>query len=636
MKTSFKFKDDNLEYVIKVYKRNYLWWLLLLLLPLILLIRFEKTIYVKTVDSNTNKVFPSADVKLDYVKSYLYSNSAFFLNDTVSIIKKSNSSGIAEFKGIKTSIYSYIFNHFTEINIQGNGACWQTDTVNKQLHYTHSGDTVLLKFKSKLVQHPIEFQVIDTEDNQPLPESNVTIFSEINGYQYIDSGKTNTNGSVYFKNIPECGKINLVKATLDGYVSDSIVNKSDSKLLSKAKDRIIKLKPIKGTYSFFIIDCRTKQGIPNAKVKVDVENGLKKTTKLKYTNVNGVGKGFDSDWEKAKIHLSASAPYYKNGELVGWHLIRDFIDIRKFQNEKRTICLEPNPNAVVFKNIDSLSGLPLAGVKNIIKIKNNTGESTEEVFSASDGNFPVNISIGDIFSISSFFDPDYSANSHTILNKNAIDFIKNTNNNDRVIPLKPKMVKLLFNTTEKDENGNLLPNVDVVITVDNVKYNPTNSGSGSFETEVPITGKISIVASKAKYTTNSNKIQDEKVSEIILEPQEKRNIPLIAEEDPCNVEDNSDGKCCGERDHNFSLGNQKKVIVVFYHNGIGDEFWIYSGKGRDPNKLLYHSGEYLNLRCSKKDTQFIDFSMFGDNEITVTVNVKDTGSSYRIKVSCPK
>jgi len=519
-----RFKSDQLDYTIKLRRIN--WWWLLLLLPLLLLIQCEKTIYVKTIDAQSKQPSGNIEVNFNYESTFLYDNNRFFPKDWVQLKQSSSSEGVATFSNLRYSVYSYLFRHFTSVRTFAVSSCYASDTLTPFFHQLGNKDTITLFLEPAMIT--MDFMVIDKEDNLPLPDANVNIISELNGKQYTESATSGPDGRVIFNKIPKCGKVRLVRGEEEGYLPDSMEDKSVSELLKGAIDqsRVLKLTPKKGQFSFFVVDCKTKKPIANASVTIEIDYNGRKTSKTKKTNVDGKGKGFADDYLKAKIRLGAKAPYYKPGELPGVHSIEEFIDSTKYPEEKRTFCLVPEENCIDFKNIDEKTGNSLGGVKNIVTIRNGGNTRTDTVISIKDGSFPVcSIVVGDVISIISQYPPDYEDNTTKIKDADGTSLLKSPIA-DRTIPLKPREVELTFRTIDARDNS-LVDNAELKVIANGIELsNPRNSGNGEFKVKALYSSVISIVADKADYERNDTKVFDKAVRSLMTSGQSERDIPL--------------------------------------------------------------------------------------------------------------
>jgi hypothetical protein len=521
VKKSFVFKQDTLHYTLKLRRYNY-WWLLLLLL-LLLLIRCEKTTFVKVINSDSKQVIPNIAVNYNYRTHYVYDKGGFFTNTPINRTQNTDSKGIAKFDTVRYSVYGYLLYHLTTANIWASDKCYVSDKSSRYFHWIWNNDTIVLYQKPKI--EPLDLKVIDKSDNEPLPDASVRLIAELDGKKYEETLKSGADGRVVTSKIPQCAKIQIIKATLDGYYPDSIAQKTVTELLSGTLDslRTLKLKPIRKPIEFFVVECNTKppKPIPSATVTIDIVG--KKKVKAR-TNVNGVGKGvYDSLHVKAKITLEAEKPYYKRGKLEGNYSVEEFINLPK---GKRTICLEPEPNPIEFKNIDERTQQPLVGVKNIVKRKRGGEVRIDTLVSNRDGNFLLSdVIASEEISIIAQYPPDYEDNDRTIRNKAGEEIIKK-NPNERIIPLKPKIVELVFRTVN-GENNQLLPDVNVVILENGRPLPaPTNSGNGEFKVVVKAGSVISVRASKPCLGQNITKIVNRPAKALAEAPQAERDIPL--------------------------------------------------------------------------------------------------------------
>ncbi|HMD00474.1 MAG TPA: hypothetical protein VKH37_09985, partial [Ferruginibacter sp.] len=370
-----------------------------------------------------------------YVRSYAYDNGKFFTHTGIDTTQISDSSGIATFVKLKYSVYSWLFEHNSPAIVTASNNCYVSDTLVPKFHGVGNNETLILELHPLFIE--ANFKVVDKDDHAALPGSSVTLITEAGGQQYTDTATTDPGGMVNFKKFPKCGKLVKVVATLEGYYPDSIVNKKAEDITGPVDpNRLLQLKPIKKPIEFFVIDCKSKQPIAGATVTIEFDFDGKHTTKTVNTNVDGQGKGTYQDAPIiAKIHLKGSAPYYKDGELPGWHAVGDFINYPK---EKRTFCLEPDENTIEFIDVDSLTRKPLENTLNTITIERNGQTIVKTARSNRNGVFPVQLQAGDVVSILAQHPPDYEDNDRKINKADAMKLIKGTQE-DRTIPLKPKV-----------------------------------------------------------------------------------------------------------------------------------------------------------------------------------------------------
>ena len=322
-----------------------------------------------------------------------------------------------------------------------------------------------------------------------------------------------------------CGEFNSIKVSADGYADTLLTNKQVSELLGQTGGYVIPLRPLKERFIFFVKNCYTKEPIPDALAEVTLSlNGQKGSVGKSRTNVDGLGQGFfENARVLATIHIKASKQGYYDSVYVAPKgkpnpiTVRDFV---KLDSTDRVVWLQPKPQAVQFRNVDSLSKQPIAGVGNKVVVNGIDGKTrTYTSTSNRNGYFDVTAMPGDKITIVSTLDPYYHPKT-TVIDQ----FVK-----AETIYMNPVLVDLNFRTMELDD-GNItgvLPDCDLVVTVDGKKVNPTNSGSGAFKvTQLRLTSKISIVASKTDYITNDTKVQNKSVEQLWKANQDERDIPL--------------------------------------------------------------------------------------------------------------
>ncbi|MFM9947407.1 MAG: hypothetical protein ACKV1O_05670 [Saprospiraceae bacterium] len=587
-KKAFTYTGGQTEYTIKLRKINW-WWLLLLLLPL-LLIKCEKEVYVQVIGAEPNQVVANTDVHFSYHKYFLFDEGQFFVKEFVQRLEKTDTFGIAKFSGLKYSVYSMIFKFYTPALVFTDNGCFGADTLSPLFHRIWNGDTLKLVVTPILI--PLDFRVIDEEDKEPLPDAMVSIRSTYLGKEYIDSSRTDANGRVVFDQVPRCGNVTIARGSAEGYASDEITNVNAVDLIGDIdQKRLLKLKPIKEKLVFFVEDCKTSRRIPGALVTIEIDFGGRKSTQKKRTNVNGVGKGeYDDAHIIADVTLvGESPPYYKKATLPTYK-VGDFI---KLPDSLRTICLEPIPNTVLFKNIDSLSRQPIAGVRNIVTIENGGVVTTDTVMGNGKGEFVFVINPGDQVSVVSKYPPDYEDNTTKIKKADGIK-LKDGPASERIVPLKPKMTELTFRTVESSNPSVTIPNADIKVqlmagTIPLSLPTPSKSdGNGSFVVKAPVNSTISIEASKAGYGVNTTKVRNEQVKALQQAPQIQRDIPLEQvppTPPPCNdvMASGEDGITINEHD----MQNPNMQFTIRYNmNNVPDQMLVYCGGENDQTIVL--------------------------------------------------
>lgn len=334
-KRTVKYDAEQSEYILKLKKRNW-WWLLLLLLPLLLLIQCHKDVEVKTIDAFSGQPIASASVGFEYQQQNLFRPWGFFTNDGTRRDTLSDSIGIAAFPSLQYSLYSRLFYNKTKAEIFASCNCYNTDSMQKGFYYIR--DTVVFELSPSY--KTLDFLVVDSLDDEPLPLATVIIESEFAGEIHRDTALSDPAGMVYFKKVPSCAKNFHIFGEKYGYYPDSILAKKQTELEGPLEDkRKLKLVPETAKLEFFVEDCETGEPFGGATVIIDIDG--KKRKQREMTNVNGKGKGEYGDARMTdEVELIAEyPPKYKAGKLPKYK-VRDFIRLPK---HLRTICLEPMP-----------------------------------------------------------------------------------------------------------------------------------------------------------------------------------------------------------------------------------------------------------------------------------------------------
>ncbi len=423
-KETHTYSPDEKEYVIELKKKNY-WWLLLFLLPLVLLIKLDKDVVFKTVDSVDNKPLQGTFVDLTFHERYLFNFStfSFFSNDKIQRNDSTNEDGIVVFKDVSYSVFSMLFFATEDAYVTATNNCFSGDSISPRYHGLKHLDENILKLPER--SFDLEFMVVDADDGEPLPEAEVVAISRSKtGKEQSWKKTTDVAGLIVLEGVPYCGEIELVGSKY-GYDNDTIKNKVEYITGKIESGRTLRLKPIKTKIKFIVRDLKTKETIPNVVASLKIEG---KTVSTLRTNTNGVGIGFFDDIRLLdEFTIMVQKAYYY--DTTRTDKVDKFI---KLDEKKRTIYMRPKKQNITFRNINAKTGKPIAGVKNEISI--NGSDRKEVEYSNSNGTFIISGVFGeDKISITAS-KSGYKPNSHTIRNGVFSDLLKGAQNK-RDIPL---------------------------------------------------------------------------------------------------------------------------------------------------------------------------------------------------------
>jgi hypothetical protein len=593
-KTSFKYNRENQDYAVQLKKKRYWWWLLLFLLILPLLIKCNKDVTIQVVDESGTPC-AETDVKFIYSAHFLYDNNVLFANELYSATQQTDTNGVTVFKNLRYSVYSCIFYFLSRAEISAVSECTQSDENAKPyFHFIVGQKPLRLKMKTTYVDVPLK--IVDDELNSPINEAIVLYEYEYNGSVHKDSVKSNANGDVIIPHIPKCYYLNLICTEKEGYKTDyqKIVKVLD--LLAAEQYRTIRLKPVKERFEFYVKNKFTKQPIPAATAIIklnDIRRGISLET-ISVTNVDGMGMGFyDNAFVLASVNIKASKRHFKDGELSTINTVKQF---KALSSEEQTVYLEPDPFTVEFQNVDSITARPIPGIKNEISVYGSDGNvhRYSEV-SNRNGFFNVKANEGEKVEIVSTLLPQYKIKNTTIISFDKGD----------VVVMEPNVVSLTFRTVEGN-SSNVLPDCHLEAYIEGEKINDiSNSGTGEFMIpSLYYYQQLSIVASKARYRSNSTKIQNASVAYLAIASQSTRDIPLF--EDKCvgtwiiKFEPEMQS---GERlEYECVLNEDNTVTVYCPSRNIFDETYQCSGDKLTINwKVRHDSGCSIQLTGTVSD-----------------------------------
>lgn len=418
----FTYQEEQSEYVVQLKRKRY-WWLLLfllLLLPLLLLIRFDKDVMFKTYNEADNSELANVYVKFKYQdRNFIdLKTFKFFTSEEMERSDTSNTEGKVVFEQVSYSLYSKLFFSLEESEVIAIGDCLMGDSLTPRFHGLRhrTEEDVPLGMQS----YDLEFQVVDRDDGQPIPDAKVKGKSIVNGKEVNWEEVADANGSVTLKDVPYCSEI-YIEGSKYGYKNDSISDKVKN-LTGSVDDRSLLLDPLKEMITFTVKDLYSKEPVPNAVAELRMEDD---TVKVQ-TNTNGVGKGaFEDIKVLAQIKIHASHTFYYD-TLTPLYKVDEYL---KLSDDERIIYIRPKTQTLTFRDIDGKNGKPLPGTRNKIYI--NSKLVTTQT-SNSNGTFAIaDVRPDDKISIVAS-KSGYKTNSYTIKNKTIGDLDKP---NSRDIPL---------------------------------------------------------------------------------------------------------------------------------------------------------------------------------------------------------
>lgn len=620
------FKDNESDYIFQLKKRHWKWlWLLLLLL---LFIRCEREIDVTAIEDGSKNPIPDVEVELSYTAHCLFKNGKFFCNEPISRTMVTDDDGRAEFKKLPCSLYSYIFYALSKATYRSTADCHYQDPNpdHSLFHYTWNKTLIMVP---KTVD--LDLTVLDRETEEQLAGAVVEYQFSLAGEEKADSTITEANGKCTLMGVPLCGEVLLSCVSCYGYADTTNVLIDVPTALACSDSAVVHLTPLKESFTYFVKNKYTKQPVPGATVEVVLRSGRGKILRgQSTTNVDGRGVGaYEDAFVLAELELNASKSHYKDGHLDKKYTVEKFASL---PDSQCVVYLEPEPYMEQFQNVDSITGEPIAGVTN--KILNKTIKGTEEnstEISNRNGIFYIKAMEGDHITINSEL-KDYYEPKTTIIDK----FDKG-----QIIKMKPIRVDLTFRTIEGD-TGDILPDCDLKVsaTVTHAS-SPTNSGSGTFAVKNLFAGeRISITASKDEYGTNSSKVNNAKVIDLMKAPQSRRDIPLMIELPPCNASQEgknnvSAGSVFGPVSYN--VGQTSGTFELLYETGstCSDCIDVYNHTSKEDYNVrppIFSTGQIITNGPMSRAITFSNGTVI---TIVVTTGPKDD-SMWNYHISCPE
>lgn len=508
-----KYDKDCTDYTLQMKRKRRPWWLLLLLLPLLLFIQCHKDVTVECIDELSGLPVDGAEVTLEYQSHHLWNEGTFFASKDIKKTQTTDEQGKTVFKDLPCSVFSYVFYCFSNMKISAKSDCHANAGETYKFHYT---DHVRLTMKPRL--EDLHIRVTDLETGDPLPDAFVHYTYRDGGNEKKDSVQADAAGIATIPQMRYCSMISLLRASCYGYADTIRTDVPCQDLLVANDSTEMKLRPIKERFSFFVKNKETRQPIPDAicTVVLTHPSGKKSPARTVRTSIDGKGIAvYDNAFVLATIDITAKKIHYGSGKLEGgpW-TVEKFIPQ---PDDVRTIWLEPEPYLTEFVNVDSITGEPIPGVRNTIRITDPAGnvETVVEIGNRN-GVFPVSAKEDSRVEIISEKDPDYEKKT-TIIGKFK---------DKEVIRMKPNLVKCPFRTVKDATGYPILPGCTLVVTGSKSgTLQPDNSGNGAFEVYARIDENLSITASKQGFSTNSTTVNNTPVSSL----RNGTDIPLKAD-----------------------------------------------------------------------------------------------------------
>ena len=616
---SFEFNNGQSDYEFKIRKRRK-WWLWLLLLPLLglLFIRCEHDITVHVVDE-AGKPVAEANVQLSYTPHILAYNGKFLSNDSISLQQTTNNEGVAEFKGMPCSVFSYIFYCMSDCEVSATTDCMEAKEEEHNFHYTKN-----IELKMNQRKCDLYVLVLDLETDDPIADATVSFKRTVDGKEMDDSVKTDPAGRATIKDYPACGIVEILRGSCYGYADTTLVNLPAQQMHAVSDSTTMRLRPIKKRITFFVKDVTTKEPIPGAEAIVTLTDSHSKTVRSKSTtNVDGKGQGFFEDaFILAHVQIEASKkPHYNDSTLTGSYTVDEFL---KQPDDNRTVWLRPEPFVIEFENVDSITGKSLAGVTNNITVTEPDGKvHTSTETSNRNGMFPVKAKEGAKIHIESQLRPNYLDKTTHIASFSKPEKVR----------MKPDLVTLEFRTVDAERPTSLVPHCDLIITGTlSGKNRVVSSGPGSFKVPGLRHGeRISITASKKSYDTNNTKIQNADVDALLAATQDKRDIPMKINLPPCSA------------GNPLAKSNKQLESVQSYNMGTryGDSYSFtikINGGGNQPDIFILSDDDGQFDKIETADENFVRSYTRKCPVITVkviTCSDNPDDSIWEYTLSCP-
>lgn len=615
-----KYTDEYDLYTVQMVHRRFPWWILLLLLPLLLFVQCHKDIEVACLEPDTNAPIEDQPVTMEYEAHFLWNKGRFFANDSIKLTQKTDSMGTTVFKDLPCSVYSYIFYCLSKASFTAKSDCHVAVGEEHKFHYTRHVDLEMLPRREDL-----HIKLLDLETSDPLPDGVLKYRYVELGEEKTDSVKADPAGVATIPQMRYCSTMKLLHGLCYGYADTTKADVQCKELVLPNDSSALRLRPIKKRFTFFVKNAETKEPIPGSTCEVSLTHPVSgKVDGPHVVTTSTDGKGiavYGESFILSVIGIRAHKEHFRDSVLSdGPWTVEKFV---KQDDDTRTIWLKPLPYTQEFINVDSITGKPIPGVKNIVKVTDHDGTvHTSEEISNRNGVFPVEAKEDSKVEIVSVKDPDYKQ-KRTLLPK-----FKDVK--DKKIRMAPNMVKLLFRTVNAVKPGELVPNCNLkVFGTISGNLSPTNSGSGAFEVTFRRAEDLTIVASRKNWIPTTDKVNAKNYDYLQIS-QERRDIPLKQNLPPCSAGINT------------PKGNDEMYHSRTY--GMGQEegnasIWVDFYSEPDHLKIIDGEGNVVLDRMVRNQNEGgqnpIPFHFKGGSVTVIIDTSTQNGSSWEYVLNCP-
>lgn len=205
-------KNGEVESV-QLKRRSFPIWTLLLLLPLLLLIKCNKTIEVTCIDAENRSTIAGVPVDLEYTSHFVFDNGKFFPDSLVHRTVVSDENGVAVFDTLRCSVYSYIFYCLSEVKIWATTQCGSGDTL-RNFHYVSKTDLLIYPECVDL-----RFKILDRKTGKPILGAELKYTVTQNGEPVTFSVIADSEGICVLPRMRRCSNILILSVSSQGYSS---------------------------------------------------------------------------------------------------------------------------------------------------------------------------------------------------------------------------------------------------------------------------------------------------------------------------------------------------------------------------------------------------------------------------------
>jgi len=215
---NIQFRQDQLEYDIRMKKKRNWWWLLLFLLPLLLLIQCSHDVVVQTLTPYDDPIADAA-VESRYTEYQLLKGGRLFYAQEHILTGNTDENGLIDFGKQPTSVWSWLFHAKTPLESYASKTCLVGEDKSMFHWRFKKRPYVVYMYNTCHDTTDIPIHVVDKETGDDIPQAFIKWSAGTTG-----DAVTDEHGIFYIPMADSLAKISRIEARADGYADTVYVD----------------------------------------------------------------------------------------------------------------------------------------------------------------------------------------------------------------------------------------------------------------------------------------------------------------------------------------------------------------------------------------------------------------------------